>query len=148
MNIVKSKSTSDSDTEFIMNKLQKEFKSWGAKVKHRLAKHGIKLIDYVNQLRVSFLTSELSLEFISVLIDQVILEGDYALVKAIIAYLYLKWNHSLEIKNSDISISLFFKKIKDLNLKSNEMVKSYYKLKSEYKGKIDLKNILLSRIHM
>ena len=130
------------------NKLNKEFKSWGGKVKHRLAKNGIKIIDYINQLRVSFLTLELPMEFISIIIDQSIIEGDYALVKAVIVFLFLKWSHSLEIKSSDISVSLFFKTMSDLKLKRSEMVKDYYKLKAEYKGKIDLKNILLSRIQI
>ncbi|CAI2381612.1 unnamed protein product [Moneuplotes crassus] len=147
MNVVKSKSVADSDTDFIVNKLEKEFKAWGNKVKHRLAKSGIEIYGYVNQLRVSFLTCELPIELISVILDQCIVQGDYALVKAVITFLYLKWSLKFVANSEDISPSLFYKTMSDLKLQKEKMVKNYYDLKREYKAKIDLKNILMSWVH-
>mmetsp|Transcript_7641 Transcript_7641/g.6767 ORF Transcript_7641/g.6767 Transcript_7641/m.6767 type:complete len:186 (+) Transcript_7641:437-994(+) len=53
-NIIKSKSTSDSDTEFIISKLKKE--KWFELISHRIAKIDLKLSDYITQLRLTFLT--------------------------------------------------------------------------------------------
>ena len=146
MNVVKSKSVSDADTQFIVDRLNSEFKTWGSRVVHKLTKHGLKLKDYVTQLRSTFLTNELPLEFISLIIDQYLIEGDYALVRAVLTFLYLKWSHPSEVKTSDISISLFFKAMSELKLKRSGMVNKYYSLKQQYTDKVVTSQIFCLRV--
>jgi len=164
--VIKAKSIEDADIQFIIDKLKSsEFKSWGDRVSSKLAKLNIKLKDYINELKSSFLMSELPLEFTTIIIDQFIVEGSYALIRAIITFLHLKWGYAGNIETSDISVTLFFKAylshtlaIGKLNLKKEEITNEYYSKKQEYKGKlhhlltptigkIDLKNILLNGIN-
>jgi hypothetical protein len=76
MSVIRAKSVIDADSQFIINLLTKDIKgqnsdfSWGQKVVALLSKHNIKLKDYVNELRSSFLTNELPMEITSIIIDQ------------------------------------------------------------------------------
>jgi len=53
---VRAKTTSDASTEFIIHKLRNDFKKWGLRVISSIGKSGLKLKDYINSLRMSFMT--------------------------------------------------------------------------------------------
>ena len=138
------KTVSDSDTYFVYDRLKNEFHDWGLHVETNLAKCGLKLKDYINSLRLSFLTSELPMSITSLMIDNYVVEGEYSLVKFILAFLKLKWsNVSRVADSSDITSSMLYKSVKELNLHKSEKVEQYIELKKSYKEKIDKTRLLL-----
>jgi hypothetical protein len=144
---IRAKTVSDAATEFIVNKLKGEFKEWGGRVVGRIEKSGIKLKDYVNSLRMSFLTSELPIEFTSIVLDWYILKGEYAFISLILHYLKLHWDEMRTIKNKGLTVTHLFKE-NALNLNKKEHIKAFKDLQGKYRSKLHLKNIFDIQIRM
>jgi len=145
---VRAKTTSDASTEFIIHKLRNDFKKWGLRVISSIGKSGLKLKDYINSLRMSFMTWELPVEFTSVIIDHYIIKGEYALVCTILYYLKLKWDEMRTIKNKGLTLTRLLKTTNWLELHKDIHVKSFNELQGKYKSKLHLKNIFDTQIRM
>ena len=139
---IRAKTVSDAATEFIIKKLQTDFKDWGLTAITRIEKSNLKLNDYINGLRMSFLTNELPLEYTSIIFDHYILKGEYSLISTIIYYLKLKWGEMRTIKNKGLTVTNLFSPSKSLNLYSKSYIKSYEDLQKKFKAKMQFKNIL------
>lgn len=144
---IRAKTSSDAATEFIISMLRTNFK-WGERVISRITKSGLKLKDYINDLRMSFLTSELPLEFTSIVLDHYILKGEYQLVCIILRYLKLKWDEMRTVKNKGLTVTHLFNPKFTLKLDKKDPVKQFRDLQGKYRMKIQMKNILDTQIRM
>ena len=143
---IRAKTLSDAATEFIITKLKSDFKEWGLTAISRIEKSNLKLSDYINSLRMSFLTSELPLEYTSIILDHYILNGEYSLICNILHYIKLKWGEMRTLKNKGLTVTNLF--TCSLGLSSKSHIKSYTQLQSNYKAKTQFKNILDLQIKM
>mmetsp|Transcript_11025 Transcript_11025/g.9756 ORF Transcript_11025/g.9756 Transcript_11025/m.9756 type:complete len:176 (+) Transcript_11025:781-1308(+) len=145
---IRAKTTSDASTEFIISKLRGEFEEWGSRVITRITKSGLKLKDYINDLRMSFLSSELPFEFTSIIIDHYILRGEYQLACIILKYLKLKWDEMRTVNNRGLTVTHLFNPKFTLNLHKKDQLKKFREIETRYKSKIQMKNILDIQIRM